>query len=469
MRNLIKYINFSSLIFLLSSAIFGGCSQEDSSLPGNLEEPSDPVRVGGKISSAFSSRAYQKSGTVSDGQYYLTYTSKNPEAYQVATVNFGNPASPSTGIVTTYDYDELRWDMVGGSGNTLMFLDNVKGSDSGVVNNTSINFTPDYRPFVAAVFDSIQGSNDLLWGSIETIRGSKRINFPLYHNMSRLRVIVTADATNEVFGGEVGLDDGATVKLTNIGSTPESYNRLNGELYLGEDPVYDNLVLVDNTENRTMPWSHTYNPEPTNPSVKTFITHDFVLPPQLLRDNEERPRLVITTSAGKVFSGYLPNAMLVEYPDQDAPYPVALAFLSKHILTIQTEISQDPPELIFMPVKVIDWVDKGEWLLEGHQAGIYLRSDFMDLLSYYQAGNIYQLARFGFEDNNGLWTFNFWGGTVLYFNQIANSMPLNSLPVGMTGFEFVTNGYTQTVIMPDGTSTVVTAQQLYRIVTIGEL
>lgn len=464
LSNKINIYKFLPLTFC-AAYLFTGCVDNVS------PEEKDPfaeqtIQIGGKVTSPLNTRTYVASGPVSEGQYYLTYNSTN-STEQVATVNFGYPSSPTTGIVTTPDNDELRWDMVGGTGNTIMFLDNVKGYGATTVNSTTINFNDAYNPFKAAPFDSINGTNDLLWGSTEAVRGSKKINFPLYHNMARFRIMITADASNEVFGGEVGLDENATVVLTSVGQNPESYNRLTGELFLGEEPVYTDLTLVDNTENGNLDWHFSYYPETSNPAVKTYVTSDFVLPPQLLQDDDNRPRLVITTKAGKVFSGILPHAMQVEYADQEEPYPVAMAFLRQHIVTIYTEISQNPPELIFMPVKVIDWVDKGEWILEGHQAGLYLTSDFMDLLAYYADGNLYQLARYGFPDEDGFWTFNFWRGTVLKFSDIANKMPVNAMPTGMTGFEFVFNGYGQNVQLNDGTIIPVTAQQLYQIVTQG--
>lgn len=457
----IKYISFLSTTILLSALMATGCTE--SQPEGKDSLPSIPVIVEGKVATSLNSRAYQVSGQVKDGQYYLSYDDKGTNTQQVALVNFGNPASPETGIVTTYEKDELRWDMVGES--TLMFLDNVKGSETSYLNSTTINFTDTYNPFIAAPFDSINGRNDLLWGSVEAVRGSGKINFPLYHNMSRLRVIITADATNEIMGGEVGLEKGATVKITSLAQTPESYNRLNGELSLGENPQYSDLTLVDNTiPGEGIDWIHNYYPDEDNQNIQTFITADFVLPPQILQD-EDRPQLVITTSGGKTFSGILPHAMQVNYPDHESPYPVALAFLRQHILTIETVITQDPPELVFMPVKVIEWVDKGEWTLEGHQAGVYLASDFYDLIKYYREGNLYQLERYGYYDEEEkIWIFNFWRSTLLDAQEIANKM--NQKPTGMTGFRFVFNGFSQMLKIGEDIKSV-TPNQLYDLVTKG--
>lgn len=463
-----RKIRIFSYILFTSSFITGflsGCSDNAQDSPdADPPKTDDVITVGSAITTPLMTKAYQKSGTVIDGQYYLTYTSTT-STQDVATVNFGNAASPSTGIVTTSGGDELRWQLVGGSGNTFMYLDNVRGSQSSLVNNTTVTFSESYNPFKAAPFDSIDGKNDLLWGSVEAVRGTKKINFPLYHNMSRIRIIVTADAKNEVYGGEVGLMNNATVTLTSIAQTPQTYNRLNGELFLGEEPVYTDLTMVDNTSTGNLDWIHYYNPDPTNPDVTTFITQDFVLPPQLLQDTEGRPRLVIKTEAGKVFSGILPHAMQVEYEGQEEPYPVALAFLKQHILVINTIITQDPPELLFMPVKVIDWVDKGEWLLEGHQAGIYLTSEFEQLINYYQNGNIYQLARYGFEEDE-MWTFNFWRSTILDYSTIRNSMS-GAFPAGMNDFQFNFNGYGQYVKMTDGSVVSIEANELYQLVRRG--
>ena len=171
-------------------------------------------------------------------------------------------------------------------------------------------------------------------------------------------------------------------------------------------------------------------------------TPDFVLPPQSLLDDDERPRLVITLKDGDVYSGILPHAMEVVtgFDKNGTPvtYPVALAFLREHILTLRTVITEDPPALSFMPVTVIEWVDKGDFSLEGHQAGVYTSEDFMELVNNYDNYNEEQLERFGLNTGER-WEFNFWGSAVIgNADAVAGRMKVEE---GKKPFMFKFHGY----------------------------
>ena len=131
---------------------------------------------------------------------------------------------------------------------------------------------------------------------------------------------------------------------------------------------------------------------------------------------------------------------------------MTLAFLKEHVLTIRTLITEAPPELVFMPVLVTEWVDKGEFSLEGHQAGIYKEEEFYDMIEQYQQNNVFQLARYGYktEKDDGteekIWVFNIWHSLVLE-DRIKGSMVRNN---GQDDFEFNFNRYT--VSLTDGTA-----------------
>ena len=104
-------------------------------------------------------------------------------------------------------------------------------------------------------------------------------------------------------------------------------------------------------------------------------------------------------------------------------YPVALYFLKEHILTIHTVITEEPPTLAFMPVWVMNWVYKGEFDSEAHQAGIYTAEELYKLIKYYQNKNTYQLQRYGsFDNETETWTFDFWHSVVLDFEEIKEKM-----------------------------------------------
>lgn len=406
---------------LLCSCASGG----DSPAPERPQGESLPVSIRARVADALYTRAYQPYGQVIDGTYYLTYETKNStpadRKYALASVTFGDEAEPSTGIATKIEEGEainnLTWEKDVVNATSIFRLDNVppsldtaadtEKSDTLVVFGTGADAI---NPFVAGVFDDKNGTNDLLWGSEEVGYNTTRIHFDLHHYMSRVKVVVTA---NKEYSVDDALNlDGAEVKITSLVLTPKSYNRIDGSLDLGENPEYKDLVLTG----EGIDWGTTPDDEkPEEGYMDVRTTRDFVLPPQGLRDKELRPRLVITLKDGNVYSGILPHAMevVMETKDQNdntvtGVYPVALAFLREHILTLRTVITEDPPELLFMPVTVIEWVDKGDFLLEGHQAGVYNLTDFMNLVDNYENYNEEQLERFGL-DAGSKWEFNFWG------------------------------------------------------------
>lgn len=400
----------AAVVLLLCS-----CAENvDSPVPEPPQGEGLPVIVRAMVSDELLSRAYQASGTVTNGTYHLTYESKGSSSgnrtYALATVLFEDSA---TGLTTKEGpgNNRLEWsDIVNAT--SIFRLDNVPSSPDAASDaeksDTLVVFSAAQNPFKAGIFDDKEGTNDLLWGSKEVGYNTAQIHFDLHHCMSRVKVVVTANKENSAEGA---LDlDGAKVEITSLALTPESYNRLNGTLDLGVSPEYGSLVLVDeNTK-----WAEIDKKPDEYLDIRT--TPDFVLPPQSLLDDDERPRLVITLEDGDVYSGILPHAMEVVtgFDKNGTPvtYPVALAFLREHILTLRTEITEDPPALSFMPVTVIEWVDKGDFSLEGHQAGVYTSEDFMELVNNYYNYNEEQLERFGLNTGER-WEFNFWGSAVI--------------------------------------------------------
>lgn len=400
---------------------------------------------------------------VRTGQYYLTYPQDNPSGVNtIALVDFDKTTPNGVGIVTIPDGTELAWSKVGGGNTPTFYLDNVPGSLDAEYDGTpgshptTVQFAEGNNPFVAGLFDETK--NDLLWGTKQVQRapGRDEIDFDLHHYMSRIRVQVTVD--REYALEDELILDGAAVEISSLAQTPLSYNRLDGSLALGDDPVYTTLKLVDpQAEGPVSDWqSRERDPnDPENENITVFTTCDFVLPPQGLQEDEQRPRLTIRLQNGKVYSGILPHAMEVDYPDKENPYPVTLYFLREHILTIRTRITQDPPELVFMPVQVVNWVNKGTFTLEGHQAGIYSEADFENLIRNYENYNEAQLARYGFiadvDDGSGQmvrqWIFNFWQAVELVEADIAGRMVVEG---GKLDYTFAFNNYTNLLEGTDG-------------------
>lgn len=417
----------SVLVVSLLLLLLNSCSREEMAV--KEPTPDETIVVSAEVARQLSTRAYQEKGEVTDGKYYLTYTQTN-NTKAVATVDFDKPEAQGTGIVTTPDNKELEWSMVFNEPNPTFRLDNVSPElNSGGTDPVNIVFGNN-NPYKAAVFDDKDGINDLLWGEKVVQRNTKKIEFDLHHYMSRFRVEITADETNSL-EGELDLSN-AEVEISSIAQIPLSYNRTDGTLQLGNAPEdYTSLALVDNNK---IKWKE-INSQGEN--IKKYITQDFVLPPQSLLEDDNRPRLIIKTkdeegNTKKVYSGILPHAMEVIYSDNTNPYPVTLSFLKEHILTIRTIITEEPPELVFMPVLVVEWVDKGNFTIEGHQAGIYRVSDFNDLIKNYETYNEFQLARYGYltevtkEDNTKeeKWVFNIFRQVTLEKEDIEGKMPV---------------------------------------------
>lgn len=436
-------------------------------------EPSVPLRVDAQLAEILYSRGYE-TGPVTQGIYYLSYpNSANSGNYALGEVNFATEGvTPGIGIVTLPDNEELTWNSVEGNTPTF-YLDNVPPALNTVNNSdpTTVVFG-DENPFVAGLFDSENGSNDLLWGEKQENRNTKTVNFDLHHNMARLRVQVTVDETNAP-AGELSLD-GATVYITNLQLTPYSYNRLSGTLSFPEEPTYTDFYLVRRDQN--LEWAQDtdsnpdLNPEPEPDSdspITVYTTQDFVLPPQvLLQESTSRPRLWIKLANGTEFTGVIPYAMFVNDQEYEN-YPMTLSFLKEHILTISTLISAEPPTLTFMPVLLTEWVDKGNFDLDAHQAGIYTEQEFLNLIDYYKAIPAirdYHLPRYGtYNPSTDTWAISLWSSLSLNYNEIAGQM-IHVEDVN-PNFSFNFHGYS--VVVKYGTNQTYTANAttLYGILT----
>lgn len=466
----LKYI----IIFIAAILTAGltGCSSDEI-----VEEEdvvfSNALRVNAKVARNAYTRAYQDTGRVVNGKYYLSYPNTSNQ-YTVATVDFDKESatSPGLGIVTTNAGTELKWSEIGGSP-VNFYLDNVSPDmDQTNSNGAVVTFNPSNNPFVAGIFDDKDGTNDLLWGDKTVARDTKSLSFDLHHNMSRVKVqVMVAHEENSV--GEIDLKN-ATVEITNLYPKTVSYDRTTGSLELDSLSDLESVTIVDPTK-PGYDWAQTIRPT-ANIDTTTYLSPDIVLPPQALLENENRPQLVITLDDGTQYTGILPHAMLIASSvDGSMTYPVTLSFLKEHILTIRTVITEEPPELAFMPVYVVDWVDKGEFTEEAHQSGIYTALEFDKLIDYYNKDNQYQLVRYGYISTDNTtgekkWVFNFWSSVVFDYDKIFKSMkpgsvdPAKDLPYD---FMFNYNNYTIYVKYGDGDDDTksVSADELHNICT----
>ena len=450
-----RYI-FITVVATIVTACAGNDIDDEPTMAGD-----DQIRITADISHVGQTRAYQAEGQVRDGMYNLTFPTVVENQYNVGEVRFGvSVENPQVGFVTLPGNLPLKWLKVGGGSTPTLYLDNISRAIPDATSQTTVTFNGTNNPYVAAPFDSIDGTNDLLWGAKMFQRNAGTLQFDLQHAMARVRLMVTADNSN----GVIDLSD-ATVKITNINQSPLSFNRLEGVLNLSEEPeAYTELVMVE-PEDADRRWIIQYS---LNDNKKVYHSCDFVLPPQELLQDQNRPRLVITLANGTEFSGILPSAMLISDGTHPEPsYPVALSFLSQYVLTIRTVVTDDPPTLSFMPVYVMKWVDKGTFDEEAHQSGIYTAEEFYKLIDYYNRGNVFQLDRYGKQkEENGVkvWYFDFWHGVTLDYNEIKGMMKPNP-QAGPFTFNF--NNYSISVKYDDsdeGTQTV-SPSTLYNIVT----
>lgn len=438
-RLLLRHIGLFPVAFIISA-----CSYTEGSeiLPDEDNDDGIELKVSGTIARQLQARSFPNDGPVTEGNYYLSYIPATGDEYVTATVTFGNDVNyPEFGTVNTADGTPFKWMSIGGGSVPTFYLDNVAPTGiSDPENPNTVVFT-DNNPYIAALYDSISGSNDLLWSTLQVNRNTTgTLNFNMHHNMARIMVQVYVDKTYEV-DGSLNLE-GATVEISNINQTPLSYNRIDGTLALNNDvSALSTLTLVGGTAQWNLEYQRVEIED--NPNMVLYQSHSFIVPPQTLSGDENRPRLTIKLTNGRSYSGILPYAMeIVDDSATGNPYPVTLYFMKEHLLTIRTLITENPPELAFMPVQVVEWVDKGNFTVEARQAGIYNEQEFSSLMSYYGAQNNFQLKRYGSVSGTGasqVWTFQIWSSLTLDYNDISGKM---TPATGQGTFNFVFNNYT---------------------------
>lgn len=428
-------------LLLFSTLFLYACQGNTSDVP-HFED--GKLNVGASIAKEVLTRN-TNDGTVTSGTFHLTYPSAN-NSYTVNDVIFGEDiTNPQIGKVYTPDGQPFKWSLVGG-GTPVFYLDNVAPTNAPGLDPMVVVFDEDNK-FKAGIYDTINFTNDLLWGTKEVQRNTTgTIHFDLHHNMSRIRVMVTADNTYEF---EDNLDlDGALVQITNINLNPESFNREDGTLTLGNaSENYGALTLVneagDSSQEDFINWSSSWENEN---GFLTYISHSCIVPPQMLAEDNTRPRLIIKLQNGSSFSGVIPHAMEIDPPassESTNPYPVSFSFLKEHLITIRTVISGDPPSLVFMPVKVVEWVDKGEFDFVAHQAGIYTAAEFFKMIEYYRDGNLYQLQRYGpYMKDSGIWNFNFFSTVIIQVDSLSDLYgKMNPKNSESSDYQFIFNLY----------------------------
>ena len=421
------------------SAVSCVAEREESLKPGGRR--TGRVYLGAYFEDVVESRA-QDSKVIESGTYYMTYPNfSDKTTHSVCTVNFHE----GFGVTTTWNNKELKWEEVGSLTDndviTNFFLDNVAPPASVDPNATVIPFTDEYHPFDAAVYDGDGGYNDLLWGSaIADLYTTAEINIGLHHYMSRVSVVVTVDNT---LGNAQEIDfEKGSVKITNVVKKGVSYNRTNGSISLGDTPGYDDLELAVKGD-----WESVSKDE-TEPNISYYVTKNFVLPPQSLRTDEMRPRLVLDVpqpdGTSRTYSGVIPRVMMVDGS------PATMAFDPEKNLTLKVKISQDRLRIESIVAYVQDWVNKGSYIVSANSSSILSLEDLMNLIAIYQEQEYEEIKKYGYLDTSSdgepFWNFNIFADPTIEVEAVQGKMgePAPDFRIDMSAHRF-------TLVYSDGT------------------
>lgn len=448
---------------VLLSLTTGSCTTDETS--GFKDD--QPVIVSAYVTESALTRAttYDDHGSIKSGTYYLCYPTSNAGT-KTAEVVFKDGYGEA---IVMRNQGKLTWKQIGdGNSDRTLGLTNVSPEkhdkyDGSTFYNNPIIFKDDEKQFLAGRYIPYgeENTNDILLASKSPYRPgtpqdhlSNYVHFELHHCMARVRVIVETRPNDASFDPLEGLLENAKVDITNVVLKPYSFIP-----YIGDKTTFTNVVAIypkDGTldgckfndinllntldDDADKEWANMGNALDDDKKVvgQAFTTYDILLPPQQLRTDNDRPRLVITVqddskpNGVKTYSGILPHIMFDEQDNQ-----LSLEFLAEHLLTIRTVISNDPPELIFMPVKVVEWVDKGEYDLTAQQAGIYNEADFKDMMKYYNEYNASKLLQYGYRKDNK-WVFNIFRNLVFNNDEIEGQMPVKKEEDRDYSFDFNT-------------------------------
>lgn len=362
------------------------CSSDNEQV---IEQESDNIYISASLEDANETRV--ESGPVTSGKYWISFPVSSTK-YVLGEVDFDNnnykDENNRVPITEAGGNPFVIWDYIYNNANYLLYLDNV---DPDYVdpdkNDPELLIFNNNNPFVAGKFGTTNEygiENDLLWGSQEQIRSLSYIDFDLHHYMAGVRVVVTVDQPKDL-GEAVVLTDG-DLTLSSLIMKPYSYQRLTGAVNVDPDASeddYETLELKkgtsnieDEVEKNDLFWKSITTDVDGN---TVYTSHDFILPPQKVREGQGRPKLTVT---GKSYLTADDGTVLYEQEPKDVSYygfiphsmqtvndgiVMNLSFLSDYILEIRTRITTEPPKLTFQIVYVYDWVDKGEFDLFGHQ------------------------------------------------------------------------------------------------------
>lgn len=408
--------------------------------------------------------------------------------YNTARVRFGTEGLEDMGFVTYFDPKKnadatLKWsevvlrktppkvNNVTPPQTAFFYLDNVPaalhnaGSSEQDKLNKNQNLVIFYddesipesgqrNPFRAGLFDYANRTNDLLWGwtlaeknaKIVRFQETERGDFRLHHNMSRLRVVIDAKQRDDTSQEAVNFSKEVKLELIGLHHVPLFFDRSTGNLTLQPKPESENeLTLVkfagsempgtdpvdaNNPESATIPWAtiETVDTENSDETFNRYTSYDFVVPPQELANDENRPKLRLTVPAkyvpGRnqndpgevVYEANLPQNMYYakqEGSDTNDLPAMPFSFLKEYDMTIRAVVGPPDLELRFAPVYVQDWIGLDAQEISGNQAGIYTNQDFYDFMDCYLNKRAVRLERYGYRaSEDEPWKILFWSSAL---------------------------------------------------------
>lgn len=457
-------MNKRHILPLLSVILLASCASEPELTQGNGPDGDGVICLRGAIEglSESGTRAYYEPGTIESGTYYMTYPPiEDNSTFDVTDIEFNNgygfPKTPRGKDLTWYEVGPLTYD----ENLTVFYIDNVPRPESNP-NTTVVTFDENYHPFDAGVYDEEGGTNDLLWGyaHIPMFAARDQISIGIHHWLSRVNVVVTVDNSEDNID-KIDFSN-ASVKITNLALNPLSYDRTTGNLNLGNNPKKSDLELISNGNFRNV------TDDELIEGISYYQSESYILPPQTLPVNNERPRLVIKANmqdgSERTYSGVLPRVMMIN------DVPANFAFEKEYNLTLRVTISGDKLAIAFMIATVQEWIDKGSFTLSSTQAGVYNDDQMAALIKAYKANNVLDMSYFGFLTSSEEWVFNIFQNMEIKLSDYAGAMATG------TDFSFDLHGHTLTVINDDGSSyeydedtTPRASEVLYEIVRNGKL
>lgn len=458
----------------------------------------DQIKISAWVDGTNNTRAnmpYIDNGPVDKpGKLLLQYRyNEKSNEYKDGWADFGNTEGANIGYAYFMDGNtrkDLKWKHIYGEGTSTMkfYLSNLDPAVYSLQTTEHLWFDKKQNgkstnPYIAGPLDEVNGTNDLLFASLNASRSSGELHFDLKHALSLLKIVV------EVYGADdnhfINLDN-AEVTISNLCNTVGSFRRTYPTTweYSSSFPTLSNYystykdrktVNMVDLQDDSRSWDtvdkgiQVEDDEYKDYKKAVYTSKRFVFPPQTISTSaSETPVLTVKVPTRDVtgnnndegfttYSGYLPNAMFEV--DEDGNIIKAsgqtLSLKSGYQLTITAMINSPGKELLFTPVKIEAWVNKSEHYVNSYQGGIFNIEQFYTFVEDYklafEKGETWRLDKWGYKREDGIYVVQFWNNLKLDKAKIKDCLKgyIDSSGNQKPAFTFLLNGYTITLL--DGT------------------